>query len=368
MENKSNNPIIKIYVDARWLHQYGQGVSTYILELYNALLNLTESADFEVYFGVENLEFDKHIQFNPRLNFVVVGKKNMLWRLFLYPFFLKKFNFDFAHFQYITPIYSFKTVYINTIHDILFFSDKKNFPLKFRLLTTPLFYLSSVIAKILLTVSENSKNDLIKYFKPSKEIHVLYNGFPRNTISEIQNQKKILDFDYFLMVGRVEPRKNYSKLINIWTQFFSEKNQKLVIVGWCNEMYLKKFKEDINNSKNVVWLNNISDKELSNLYFNATGFIYPSISEGFGIPLIEAISYNLPVAISNTYPLHDVSQLITNQFSPFDDIQIRNSISRMMEGEIGYNLSGVNEIREKYSWNASAKKLVHLLKNYVDGH
>lgn len=177
-------------------------------------------------------------------------------------------------------------------------------------------------AKKIITISEYSKQDIMRFYGFSSEkIEVAYPGYDKNNYtSPIQNSKLADEInhtygihqEYILFVGTIQPRKNIVRLVEGFETIKrkSEKYKKLQLVivgkkGWLWESII----ERINKSpfyKDIIVLYFIQDRELAALYHHAKCFILPSLHEGFGIPVIEAMACGCPVVASNVSSLPEI--------------------------------------------------------------
>ncbi len=165
------------------------------------------------------------------------------------------------------------------------------------------FVISNIkrLAYKIITVSETVKKEIVDFYKCDESfVKVIYNYFsfgenPKIGLSN-EEQKLFLDKydirekEYILSVGSINKRKNISFLIEAYKQINTDK--KLVIVG-------RKENQELNINNNIILTGYLNDEELKVLYKNALIFVFPSLYEGFGIPLIDAQSFGVPVLCSN---------------------------------------------------------------------
>ena len=137
---------------------------------------------------------------------------------------------------------------------------------------------------------------------------------------------------FLLTVGRHEPRKNYLRLVQAFvaSRLFETRGIRLVIVGWISD--------EFRNSKmsardGVVMLTDCSDSQLAWLYIHAQGFVFPSIAEGYGLPLVEALEFGVPSASSNTYPIDVVREGCIALFDPYSSDQICASLLTLADAQ-----------------------------------
>ena len=194
-----------------------------------------------------------------------------------------------------------------TIHDVIFMRYPEWYKWHDREMYRQKTAFACQAADAIIAISHQTKDDLVHYFQVSPEkIHVIYQ--PCNfAFTDIQytdtQQKQItqrvnLPEQYLLMVGNIEKRKNILNVIKTYQHYPIE--LPLLIVGRKNEyaQTLKQYTEE-HQIKNIHFLHDISSFELPYIYKRASILIYPSFFEGFGLPIIEALSSRTPVITSN---------------------------------------------------------------------
>lgn len=173
------------------------------------------------------------------------------------------------------------------------------------------------------TVSQCTKNDLCDVLKiddkrvivnyPAASRHTFYPAINKKEIADLKRRLKIEPYDYLLSVATLEPRKNIKFLINCYKNLIASKeidqSIKLLLVGktgWMVKELLQKIEADPFLKNNVILTGYLPDHELRVLYSGSTAFIYPSIYEGFGLPVLEAMQCGAVVITSNTSSLPEV--------------------------------------------------------------
>ena len=225
-------------------------------------------------------------------------------------------------------------------------------------------------ADYIITISESSKRDIVKYLDVDEnKIQVIYPGVDEVykkvlNSDEITTVKKKYNIDgkYLLYLGTLEPRKNIETIIKAYNCFkrFDKDNIKLVLAGkkgWLYESIFKLVKE-FNIEDKVIFTDYIDDMDKAPLYQGAEMFLFPSLYEGFGIPVIEAMASRIPVITSNSSSLPEVAGEAAIITDPLDYKKISNSIERILN-ENGLREKMVNEgIKQasKFSWDSSAEK------------
>ncbi len=231
----------------------------------------------------------------------------------------------------------------------------------------------------IVTISEYSKKDIIKYFAIEEEkISVVPLGvndkfFDR--VPEIEKQKVLekynLKLNFFVFVGTLQPRKNILRLIEAFELLPLEiqSTNPLVIIGkygWGEEKLLKKLqKTDLNI--NIHWLQNVNDNELYALLQSAIGMVYPSLYEGFGLPLLEGFASKIPVITSNCTSLPEVGKDAVLYVDPFDSKDISKKMATLVFDKTlreEFVIKGSVRVKQ-FTWEVSAKKHIEVFKKVL---
>ena len=228
-------------------------------------------------------------------------------------------------------------------------------------------------AKAVITISESSKNAIIEEYKlASDKVHVVYPGIKElinnREINMTNLQKKYgIKKNFILFVGTIQPRKNIARMVEAISQI---PELELIVVGkkgWQYEGILdspRKFGVE----NRVKFLEFVPDEELSELYKNAICFVLPSLYEGFGLPILEAMKYGCPVVTSNTSSLPEAGGDAALYFDPEDSSDIAEKIKKLLSDdklredmiEKGYKQA------KKFSWEKAAKETLHVLKEVAN--
>ena len=227
-----------------------------------------------------------------------------------------------------------------TIHDLIFlrypdlFSkiDKKIYEYKFKS--------SCIRADKIIAVSKQTKEDIINFFKiPERKIEVVYQGCNKVFQNKINKQKLIkvsskynLPESFLLYVGTIEKRKN---LLTILKSIKDLENQNLVVVGNGKKYQQEciKYISEYKMSSRIFFLSNISLIELASLYQLAEILIYPSIFEGFGIPIIEALFSRTPVITSINGCFKEAGGPSSIYIDPLSSESIKKSILKIQKSK-----------------------------------
>ena len=269
---------------------------------------------------------------------------------------------------------------IATIHDAIPLAHPEWVSFKFRLLMSPAFKRSGRWATHIITISEYSRQQIIEYFGiPGEKISVIPNGVDerwfkptdQSTLATIR-AKHDLPENYFINVGTLQPRKNIERLIEAHQSlpFHQQKDYPLVLVGrsgWGCKALVSKL-EALDSQSNIRWLRHVTDDELTALVKGALALVFPSLSEGFGLPVIEAFASELPVIASNTTSLPEVAGDAALLIEPTDTVAITNAMLKMVN-EPGLRntlkIRGLKKARH-YSWDATAEQTIAVYKSVLE--
>lgn len=250
--------------------------------------------------------------------------------------------------------------FVLTIHDMIpeLFPQyfKKNNPETKRKL------LLCTKAAAIVAVSENTKKDLCKIMNiPEKKIHVIYHGGPESKNVE---ESPIITEPYFLYVGGREGYKNFSTLLKGFALFTQQRNGiKLVCTGNSfNKKEIEKI-QSLHLTDHIIQIK-ASDRILANLYAYAIAFIYPSLYEGFGMPILEAYAYGCPVILNKRSCFPEIAGDAAIYFDTDDDASLiadTLTVTVNLSDEQRRQLIALQKSRlKKYSWQHSSQQLAQL--------
>jgi glycosyltransferase involved in cell wall biosynthesis len=228
-------------------------------------------------------------------------------------------------------------------------------------------------AKKIFTISNFSRDDIIKtYGKEPKDVVTTYLGIKQilgskqKALSMEELKKKFgIDGNYILFVGTLQPRKNIAKLIEAFAEI-KNKKIKLVVVGkkgWLWEEIMQA-PEKYGVKERVKFLDFVGDEDLPSLYKNASCFVLPSLYEGFGLPVLEAMKYGCPVLTSNVSSLPEVGGDACLYFDPKSTDEIAQKIDQVISDEkLRQEMieKGYNQVK-KFSWEKTAKETLNVLE------
>lgn len=232
-------------------------------------------------------------------------------------------------------------------------------------------------AKKVLTISEFSKNEIVKLYGTSPEkIEVVYPAYDKNifhgkipkTKQAAIRKKYNINGSYLLYWGTLQPRKNISRLIEAFSKL-KESRLKLVIVGkkgWLYEQILDQSKR-LGIENRVIFTGFAPMDDLPALIKSSRAFVLPSLYEGFGMPVVEAQAVGVPVVVSRVSSLPEVAG---ESAIYIDDPNSVDSIVSALEKAINLSPKDRNTLikegkdnAKRFDWDVSAQKIISILKN-----
>lgn len=233
---------------------------------------------------------------------------------------------------------------VTTIHDLIVFVDPKNTPES--IISTQLKKLSWVTKETdkIIAVSKSTKNDIIKYLKiPSEKIEVIYEA-ASNTFKKTQSEKK----DKFFLVVGTSKRKNLDNIIKAFEKL-NLPDVHLTITGRSQKHDNKLIKE----------IGFVEEKELARLYSNALALIYIPTYEGFGLPVLEALSCGCQVVSSKVSSLPEVGGDAVFYADPYSI----EDITKQIQNSINHPKKNLSLQTSKFSWEKTARQTIDLYES-----
>jgi len=261
--------------------------------------------------------------------------------------------------------------YLVTIHDLIYYlypdqcpSQAAHYYARFMLRS------ATKHARAIITDSEYSKQDLIKYFRISeKKIHVI---FPAADECATPVRKHIASQStygivqpYIFYVGKHHPYKNITTLLHAYmTHPEIYENFQLVIAG-KQDMRRKSLyvtAEKLDPRKRIIFTDFVPEEELFDLYRGASLFVFPSLYEGFGLPPLEAMACGVPVITSNAASLPEVVGDAAIQVDPLDVRELADAMQTVLADATLWNTLRQKGIKrsQQFSWETAARQLLQL--------
>jgi glycosyltransferase involved in cell wall biosynthesis len=356
MKSNAPKPDLKIAIDARMVARSGIGT---------CIQHWLKNVGYEIALGnpeelVAYKDVPKHIPFICG----IYGYKEQL----KFPYrALYREKPDVLHIPHCNVPLFYRGKMIVTIHDLTHLIYPEFLPMKivhwyFKFI----FWFISKRADKIIVVSESTKQDLLRFYKTDEsKITVIPSGvgkeFTRKPREEydylyekygIPRDKKIL-----LYVGNLLPHKNLNKLLEGFAQMKGRENCRLVLVGKAFDGRTKETCEkDLGIEDITIHAGMISQEDLVNFYNLANLFVLPSLYEGFGLPVLEALACGTPVVCSNTSSLPEVGGNVAKYFDPNDASSIAHALENSIDDKGKYDAE-IKEWVSHFTWKACSEKI-----------
>jgi len=318
---------MKIFINSRCLNKPMTGVQRYL----NSVMK-----------GLEDFQIQSELIQPP--SFLSSGLFGYFWEQCMLPFKIPKKALLWSPAN-IGPI--FYTNQVVTAHDLAWLDHPEWF--KFQYVQIYKFINPILLKKcrLILTVSEYSKKRMMETFGISEKkiivtgnyIDEKFKVYDSGRISACLKKYKLTK-PYVLSVGSLEPRKNIQRLLEAWSllpKFHASYD--LIVIGSAGVVFKN---QGINRSKNyesTLFLGRVSDDDLCFLYAGALLFAYPSLYEGFGFPILEAMASGVPVLSSNITSIPEVAGDAAYLINPYSIDEIAQGLSDLLSNQ---------DLREQY--------------------
>ena len=365
--------MLKVGIDIRDLRIAKTGVKTYTEELIKAFKKQNDSevkfvyldTFIAVYTGKNKfLKLIEHIRFT-------------FWKQLVLPIIarLKGCDVIFCA-DFFVPYFKMGTKTVPVLHDAFFFEYPEHYNKLWLFLFHKLGVNAAKKADAIITPTQYAKLRITEFSNlPAEKIQVIHEG-PKSLDASMADDAKLTETlteqKYILHVGVMEKRKNIINLLKAFLLLIDVHPEvKLVLVGQFSP------KKDMNDqtaildfinqnmlNENVILPGYVPDNKLVHYYKNASMYVFPSINEGFGIPVLEAFEQGLPVAIANNSCLPEIAGNAALSFDPFNPEDIYQKMRLIIEdADLKNSLIAKGKERIKqFSWEITAKQTINLFK------
>lgn len=357
----------KIYINATILDERPTGLGIYIKNIISKLKD--KNIDFKVFCPI-NLEGVNVIKTTEKLKTTYKkrgGLVRFLWTQFVLPFKVKKNDIVYHPFQYLSILSRSKQII--TIHDFI--------PLYYPEVAKHQYYYYKIVMPILLKkahkivcISENTKNDVVKFFNVDEDKLIkIYNGydeklFNKNAIKDNVLNKYNIDKPYFISVGAGYSHKNLEAALKAFKNVTESSLCEFIIVGKDSD-YINKLKvlcKELKIEEKVRFVGYVPDEDLPTLYNKAIAFVYPTLYEGFGLPILEAMACGTVVLCSNNSSLPEVYGDAAISFDANDIQEIEKAMNLILSNkDESIRLIELSKKRiAMFNWNITANEIIKL--------
>jgi glycosyltransferase involved in cell wall biosynthesis len=368
---------MRIAIDARKLHDYGIG--TYVRNLVGELAR--QGADHEFALICRKADADYVQSLGPRFHPVVERAENYSFlEQISVPLSLRRAKVDLFHAPHyvVSPLTSCPTVV--TIHDCIHLRFPQYLPnRRSHLYARVMMTTAARRAKRILTVSQASKEDILRYLRvPASKIEVIYNALdarlaaPPTTDEILRVRERFqLNAPFVLYAGNIKPHKNVDRLIEAFAIARKDRGDdlKLMIIGDEISKYpnLRRLVHRFQLHQHVRFLGFVPDATLAVLYRLAAVFVFPSLYEGFGLPPLEAMASGTAVITSNVSSLPEVVGDAALLIDPMNPAAIAQAMRRVLEdSELRADLirRGCERVKA-FSWERSVARTLQVYEEVL---
>lgn len=380
--------MLKIGVDIRCLMSPNRtGVGEHAFELLNAIFKIDKQNQYFLFYNSYK-DVTAHVPLWPQQNnihYVATKWPNKLLNIaikFLSWPKLDKLISRNGHLDYIfSPNLNFTALSKNikqilTVHDLSFKFFPQFFSIKQRLWHLGINPKKQCRrADTIIAQSENTKRDIVDYYQiPPEKIKVIYPGISpvfadTSADKEKIKQKYNLPNHFILFLGTIEPRKNIIGLIEAFEKCYPSlpTSYSLILAGapsW-NDVEIHERASTSPLKDKIKFIGYVDSNEKTALYSLAVLFVYPSFYEGFGFPVLEAMTCGTPVITSNRSSLPEITNQAAYLINPNRPAEIADAIIKMIKDEKlreRFKILGLVQAK-KFSWESAAKQWLELITN-----
>lgn len=370
-----------IGIDARFYGPARKGLGRYTQEIVDGMIVIDAENEFVIFLARDNFDEFQCNAKNVRKVLADVRWYTLAEQLKM-PQLIKKEKIDLMHFPHFNVPLFCSVDFVVTIHDLIL----TKFPTARASTLSPWLYWFKNLAyrfviknavrkaKAIITVSQFTKDDLVKNFGVKEDkVAVTYLGVKDIILAETDNfksdilNKYNIKESFMLYVGNAYPHKNLESLIKVFFKIKEIKNNlQLLLVGKEDYFYerLKIFAKQYDKKNSVIFGGFIPDNELAYLYQHALVYVFPSKYEGFGLPPLEAMAQGCPVASSDRASLPEILGDAAIYFNPDDEADMFKKILALIDNEVMKKdliVRGREQIK-KYDWNKCAKQTLEIYK------
>lgn len=356
------------------------GSTKYGINLLRELSLIDKRNTYYVYINMESIDLMPELGPNFVLRVLNFEYSNVFlryfWEQIILPFYVFKDKIDLLHsLGYVMPLMT-TTKSIVSILDINYRGHSNSMSLVKRLMLGFMVNLSALFAKRIITISEFSKSQITKYINvnPNNVIVTLLSGSDDLQSGAKVNAKLIfekyeIDTDYIIAFSSPSLHKNIERLIEAVSSILNnDLNLKLLLVGHQDKSgNIKNIIINHHISDKVVFTGFVPDEDINPLLTHARVFVFPSLYEGFGIPLLDAQAAGVPVVSSNAGSLPEVGGSDVMYFNPYDINEMEQSISNVLYDNLlaKFIVKKGLKNRSQFNWNKTAQNTLNTYREML---
>ena len=354
------------------------GTQTYLQKLIENLAKIDKENEYFLFvapwnedlFGIKQENFRKLIcMIPPKPLFLRV-----LYEQIILPILLRKNRIDIFHATANVLPFLSSRLSVLAIHDYSAFVIPELIPSILRFYWKIVLKISARRAHFIISVSQSEKRGIIKYLNVSKDkIKVIYHGneqlLLKATSTEIEHKDHV---PYILWVGKIYAHKNLVRLLRAYSKLIEAKHIKhrLVVCGmkaWGYPSFVKTI-EELGLEDKVIFKGYVPHDALKSIYAKASLFVFPSLTESFGLPILEAMSCRVPVITSNCGGMAEIADEAALLVDPYNVEEIAEAMYRILTDETlratlikkGFNRAS------QFSWEKTARETLEVYERVCE--
>jgi glycosyltransferase involved in cell wall biosynthesis len=356
---------IRIGVNALYLIPGGVGgTEIYLRELLAALAELDQVNEYLVFTNLETqsdlVPKQANFQWKPQAVHARFRPARILWEQIVLPFEAARYGLDVLFNPGFTAPIFLPCRQVTVFHDL----QHKRHPEYFRWFDLPfwrfLLWAAAHRSHRLIAVSDATRSDLLRFYRiPKERVTVVHHGVEQ-TFSRLDRSHTE---SYLLCVSTLHPHKNLPRLIRAYGR--KKRGFRLILAGLrgFHAETIERQIEEMGLRDSVQITGWVPREELYSLYARARAFVYPSMFEGFGMPVLEAMAAGIPVACSDIPPLREVAGDAALYFDPLNEDAIASAIERVMtDASLRERLATAGRERARpFTWERCAEQTLKVL-------
>jgi glycosyltransferase involved in cell wall biosynthesis len=360
---------MRIAIDIKAFKNGNTGIARYLRSIMDQLQQIDRENNYYLF---ECTTSDYQTS-NPRWKKIMLPWRfpGIFWQQIILPNHLKKYKIDILWApEQICPIFGMRNIgIVTTVHDFTFLRYPKTSQWSNRWIQALLFPSVATRSKVLAPVSEFVGREVSSVYATrlkNTSIECVSNGSPEWSVPSDYSASHRDDFLFF--VGNLEPRKNLVRLIQSLELLREKEGVKVPLhiagpAGWKNRSLLSLI-EHSPIKDGITYLGFISEEELKRKYLTAKACIYPSIYEGFGLPVLEALALDCLVLTSHNTVMKEIAGDSALYFDPEKTENIAEVIKQIINPAFDRNtiLKNRANVIARYSWKNSAEKMLDIFK------
>jgi len=369
---------VKLGLDVRTMSPEGSGIGRVEIEIVKRLICKLPKDKWEIHLFPGS---DTKINFNLQENVIIHNEarkynstaKRAIWYM---PFFASKHKIDLFHsLDFLGPAWKKGFKLVQTIHDIipLLFNKEASYKSLFMCkYIMPFMYKAD---DVIIVSSLNTKNDLLKNYRiDEKKIKVIplagRDEFKKEIpISKIEETKKKYGIEkkYFIFAGTLEPKKNVVRIGEAFLQINKKFSDFSMVFVGQKGWNVDKLYEIAKDNKDIIFTGFVPDDDLMALVRGAFCFVFPSIYEGFGLPVLDAFNAGVPLITSNAASIPEIAGDAALLVNPYKTEEIAKAMEVIIENKnIRNELINKGKIQtEKFSWDKTVEAIINIYQELL---